>query len=163
METVKYYHDLGLAFVKGDGILSIGKVETFLLNSDWHLDPISQWKDHKVKEFAWRDNTGVAPSYKGLIELEFADGEIINTDPHSWCWALLGSRGAISKWRPVVVQDEDERNINGITECKGDNNKSEVLKELVVSGLLNKLQMNDDYYTRRIIGKLYDEGLLKLC
>ena len=84
MKTVKDYLDLGLVFVDGD-----------------------KGYKHIIESFAWRNNDGVKPEYKGLIHAMFENGSIIQDVADSLSWG--GSFNPIIQWRPVVLQSDDEK------------------------------------------------------
>lgn len=84
MKTVQDYLDLGLVFVDGD-----------------------KGYKHIIESFAWRNNEGVKPEYKGLIHAMFENVSIIQDVADSLSWG--GSFNPIIKWRPVVLQSDDAK------------------------------------------------------
>ena len=110
MKTVKDYLDLGLVFVKGDVVIGYKNIE---YSEDQHeslqdddSDEGDIWLDCYIKSFAWRNNEGVEPEYKGMIEAERESGNIhksISSDFMYW-W----DDGTIIKWRPVVLKSEPD-------------------------------------------------------
>lgn len=130
MKTVKDYKDLGLLFIEGDVVHS----ETGDINSkgaslfkcsvnsnqiyhdvlDLELSSgtfcCGEWT---IKEFAWRENIGIAPSYRGDIEVGFYSGHIIKVKGFSF-ESLYWERGQVNcirdfyikRWRPVIIQEE---------------------------------------------------------
>ena len=63
----------------------------------------SEWTP---SSFAWRNNDGVKPEYKGLIHAMFENGAIIQDFADSLSWG--GSFNPIIQWRPVALQSDDE-------------------------------------------------------
>lgn len=100
MKTVQYYLDLGVKFVKGDVVLGRKSRE---YSRDWFkalVDSENTWVDDTIKLFAWRNNDGVKPEYKGLIHAMFENGVIIQDFADSLNWG--SSFNPIIQWRPVV-------------------------------------------------------------
>ena len=94
MKTVKDYLDLGLVFVGGD-----------------------KGYKHIIESFAWRNNDGVKPEYKGLIEVEMKSGAVMrNKEAGNLMWSLmLGGHYIIAKWRPTVLQSDDSNGDNDVS------------------------------------------------
>lgn len=119
MKTVKDYLDLGLAFVDSDKLLSISNdkdskevcMSGLCIAHQRYCDGFrggnaiffyaSEWTP---SSFAWRDNDGVKPEYKGLIEFTYnGEGcemqEFRGADSINW--------SIVKKWRPVALQSDD--------------------------------------------------------
>lgn len=119
MKTVKGYLDLGLVFVGDDELLSetsnkdskgISMSRCWLAHNryDGFLEVADGFFSNKgwaPSSFAWRNNDGVKPEYKGLIHAMFENGSIIQDVADSLSWG--GSFNPIIKWRPVVFQSYD--------------------------------------------------------
>lgn len=108
MKTVQDYLDLGLVFVGGDKCFKNG-ASGDEFNRHWHERP-AMYSDKLVSSFAWRNNDGVKPEYKGLIEVEMKYGSVmLNKEAGNLMWSLmLGGHYIIAKWRPVVLQSESD-------------------------------------------------------
>ena len=125
MKTVQDYRDLGLVFVKGDkicgvtGDLSSNELDIFdgklcgkksskgaaKIGVDCYAR--ARWTP---SSFAWRNNDGVKPEYKGPIEVEWSNGSNSKQKPpYSSYWAIPSAECSIEvvKWRPVVLQSDD--------------------------------------------------------
>ena len=121
MKTVKDYLELGLVFVSGDKICGVTGV-SYSEELDLFGGKLCEKKSSKgaVKigvdcyarerwtpsSFAWRNNEGFEPEYKGMIEAECESGNIhksISSDFMYW-W----DDGTIIKWRPVVLKSEPD-------------------------------------------------------
>ena len=121
MKTVKDYLDLGLVFVSGDKICGVtGDSSSHELDIFGGKLCEKQSSDGAVKigvdcyararwtpsSFAWRNNDGVKPEYKGLIEVRLNNTiELggIYSDRSLWS---LGYLNSVSKWRPVVLIED---------------------------------------------------------
>lgn len=120
MKTVQDYLDLGLVFVDSDKLISVsndkdGKevcmsglciahkryCEGFIGGNAIFFYP-SEWTP---SSFAWRNNDGVKPEYKGLIHAMFENGAIIQDVVGSLNWG--SSFNPVIQWRPVVFQSYD--------------------------------------------------------
>lgn len=113
MKTVRDYKQLGLVFIQGDYINTHeGKKQDPLNRHGVCYCNSSMANDEKFAiEFAWRNNDGVKPEYKGMIEVELKDGTVMRPKKSSelmWTPKLSGfsETRSIVKWRPVVLQSE---------------------------------------------------------
>lgn len=115
MKTVQDYLDLGLAFVDDDKLRSSTNnkddkevcMSGLCIAHQRYCDGFrggnaiffypSEWAP---SSFAWRNNDGVKPEYKGLIHAMFENGDIIQDFAKSLNWG--GSFNSIIQWRPVV-------------------------------------------------------------
>lgn len=107
MKTVQDYLDLGLVFVKGDfTIESDGSSNRgdSSFDVDFYFNQESAFDNSEVESFAWRNNDGVNPEYKGLIHAMFENGAIIKDFADSFNWG--SSFNPVIQWRPVVLQSE---------------------------------------------------------
>ena len=98
MKTVQDYRNLGLVLADGDKLSSAVEDGWVYKKSESHL-PL---KYHGVVSFEWRNNDGVKPEYKGMIEVRLNNAiEISGTraDREAWSHGYLNS---VVKWRPVV-------------------------------------------------------------
>lgn len=103
MKTVQDYRDLGLVFVKGDfTIESDGSSNRgdSSFDVDFYFNQESAFDNSEVESFVWRNNDGVKPEYKGLIQAMFENGAIIQDFADSLNWG--SSFNPIIQWRPVV-------------------------------------------------------------
>lgn len=108
MKTVKDYKQQGLVFIKGDYINTFyGKKENPLNRSGVKYCNNSIHNDEKFAvEFAWRNNDGIKPEYKGLIDVCFECGTVShNESTIDFEWSL-DDENYIAKWRPSVLQSE---------------------------------------------------------
>ena len=99
LKTVNDYNDAGLVFDDGDAFeTTSGPSNGFTETAQGvHID--NSWIPIK---FAWRNNTGVKPDYKGMIEIKFRDGQIMSGfNFHTDGWAL-GEDNDITQWRPLI-------------------------------------------------------------
>lgn len=121
MKTVKDYLDLGLVFVDSDKLLSVSNdkdskevcMSGLCIAHERYCDGLrggnaiffypSEWDP---SSFAWRNNDGVKPDYKGLIDIIFECGTVSHDESAiDFEWSL-GDENYIAKWRPVVLQSE---------------------------------------------------------
>lgn len=61
-----------------------------------------------VSSFAWRNNDGIKPEYKGLIEVVLNNGNKPKAFVSELTW-LRGFGSSVAKWRPVVLQSSDAK------------------------------------------------------
>lgn len=120
MKTVKDYLDLGLAFVDSDKLLSVSNdndskevcMSWLCIAHQRYCDGIrggnaiffypSEWTP---SSFAWRNNDGVKPEYKGRIEVVTEGGAIVKDAVDNLQWHTSFSLfSRVTKWRPVVLQ-----------------------------------------------------------
>lgn len=109
MKTVKDYKQLGLVFIKGDYINTHkGKKQSPLNRYGVGCCNGSSSNDDKFAiEFAWRNNDGVKPEYRGLIDISFECGTVSrNESAIDFEWSL-DDENYIVKWRPVVFQSDN--------------------------------------------------------
>ncbi len=78
MKTVQELKDAGLVFVEGDVHSGMG--------------PIS---------FAWRKNTGIEPTFRGKVEVSFANGDSSVEYVNTLMWDVAEAGYSIVRWRPV--------------------------------------------------------------
>ncbi len=124
MKTVQDYRDLGLVFVDSDKLLSVSNdkddkevcMSGLCIAHERYCDGFrggnaiffypSEWAP---SSFAWRNNDGVKPDYKGLIDIIFERGTVSHDESAiDFEWSL-GDENYIAKWRPVVMQSDDAR------------------------------------------------------
>lgn len=108
MKTVKDYKQLGLVFIQGDYINTHeGKKQSPLNRYGVGYCNDSRSNDDKFAvEFAWRNNDGVKPEYKGQIEAYLNNAiEISGIYADRQLWSI-GYLNSVAKWRPVVMQSE---------------------------------------------------------
>lgn len=121
MKTVGDFKEAGLVFVADDvvstsrsGRGNFERVEddyVGFVNSTSGIH--SLWNNAEVKEFAWRENTGVKPGFSGKIDFVHQDGEeFFGLDIEKACaceyWALNSGQGTIVKWRPHIPSIQTE-------------------------------------------------------
>lgn len=113
MKTVEYYRNLGLVFVNGDFTIesdgSSNRGDSGF-DVDRYFNQDSAFNTSKVESFAWRNNEGAKPDYKGDKEIELRNGKVkltssLNSDDNE-DWSILCASSDIVKWRPVVLQSE---------------------------------------------------------
>ena len=121
MKNVKDYLDLGLVFVDSDKLLSVSNdkdskevcMSGLCIAHQRYCDGLrggnaiffypSEWAP---SSFSWRNNDGVKPEYKGLIDIIFECGTVSHDESViDFEWSL-GDENYIAKWRPVVMQSE---------------------------------------------------------
>lgn len=105
MKTVQDYKQLGLVFIQGDYINTHeGKKQEPLNRYGVGYCNDSRSNDEKfVIEFAWRNNDGVKPEYRGVIEVALRNGyTCCKYDSDAYLWTKAFS--SVFKWRPVVLQ-----------------------------------------------------------
>lgn len=129
MKTVQDYLDLGLVFVDSDKLLSVSNdkdskevcMSGLCIAHQRYCDGIrggnaiffypSEWAPSL---FAWRNNDGVKPEYRGVIEVRLNNTiELIGiySDRPLWSRGYLNS---VSKWRPVALIEESKSRIETI-------------------------------------------------
>lgn len=110
MKTVQDYKQLGLVFIQGDYINTHeGKKQEPLNCYGVGYCNDSRSNDEKfVIEFAWRNNDGVKPEYRGVIEVALRNGSTCcKYDSDAYLWPKAFS--SVFKWRPVVLQSESPK------------------------------------------------------
>lgn len=75
---------------------------------------------HEIISFAWRNNTGVAPSFTGKVEVLWQNAHIESISVGDYIWSLSGSV-YITKWRPCLDQPS-LKPTNGVTVKPRDDN-----------------------------------------
>lgn len=129
MKTVKDYLDLGLVFVSGDKICGVTG-DSSSNELDLFGGKLCEKKSSKgaVKigvdcyararwtpsSFAWRNNDGVKPEYKGVIEAELNSGQKRTAYVSEITW-VRGFGSSVAKWRPVVLQSDDSNGYNDVS------------------------------------------------
>ena len=123
MKTVQDYLKLGLVFIGDDMIHSVTGEPSYgsaslarcvfkcgeypsgikLVGS---MCGMGEWNP---SSFAWRNNDGVKPEYKGVIEVVLACGKVEQCLALDAVW-LRGWVVSVVKWRPVVLQPDDAKN-----------------------------------------------------
>ncbi len=125
MKTVQDYLDLGLVFVSGDKICRVtsdsssGEVDIFdraICAKKYSKGAVKVGADCYARarwtpsSFAWRNNDGVKPEYKGRIEVVTEGGAIVKDAVDNLQWHTSFSLfSRVVKWRPVVLQSYDEK------------------------------------------------------
>lgn len=111
MKTVEYYRNLGLVFVNGDYTLesdgSSNRGDSSF-DVDWYFNQESAFYDSEIESFAWRNNDGVKPEYKGVIEFVLNGGQKCTDYVSEITW-IRGLSYSVAKWRPVVLQSDDAK------------------------------------------------------
>lgn len=120
MKTVKDYLELGLAFVSGDKICGVtgdsssGEMDIFdrtICAKKYSKGAVKVGADCYARarwtpsSFAWRNNDGVEPEYKGVIEFDLNGGQKCTDYVSEIAW-IRGLSYSVAKWRPVVLQSE---------------------------------------------------------
>lgn len=103
MKTVKEFRDSGLVFVRGDECYRIETDTTFL--NDWHRcvnTDNDNFNECLITKFAWRDNTGEPPKFKGWVQVELTDGKHDYGLTSDFDWRKSVPLPSIKKWRPVL-------------------------------------------------------------
>ena len=123
MKTVQDYLDLGLVFVDGDKICGVtGDASSSEMDIfDRTICPRRYSKgaakigvDYYARarwtpsSFAWRNNDGVKPEYKGVIEFVLNGGQKCTDYVSEITW-IRGLSYSVAKWRPVVLQSDDAK------------------------------------------------------
>jgi hypothetical protein len=123
MKTVGEFKKAGLVFVEGDCVLSITD-DHESEDADLFIECVipeqrgANWlsigenayahKNWILKQFAWRENTGVKPEFNGLIDFTHKDGDEYFSQKvgSKFCdaWEFLGGGNEIAKWRPSLNQ-----------------------------------------------------------
>ena len=101
MKTVGDFKKAGLVFIDGDigDGYKVGLAQSF---SAYNI-----WDNCIPKSFAWRENTGVMPEFKGYMELKTLCGDVIlSSDFEVIDWELTEDDRDIIKWRPALDQTE---------------------------------------------------------
>lgn len=121
MKTVKDYLELGLAFVSGDKICGVtgdsssGEMDIFdrtICAKKYSKGAVKVGADCYARarwtpsSFAWRNNDGVKPEYKGVIEFDLNGGQKCTDYVSEITW-IRGLSYSVAKWRPVVLKSYD--------------------------------------------------------
>jgi len=104
MKTVGDFKKAGLVFVKGDNTIeSDGSSSKDYIDFDYDgsFNKNNYFDCSPIESFAWRENAGVNPEFKGLIEFTFnGEGcemqEVRNANNINWA--------IVKKWRPSLNQ-----------------------------------------------------------
>ena len=110
MLTVREFKDLGVEFVNGDR-LGGDYIGNWSDADDIHFkfDP-NAYFDFMLNSFAWRTNTGVNPSFDGLIEYIVKGGDCFVRQCQSvvFDYTGYGDGFQVIKWRPLLDQSQTE-------------------------------------------------------
>lgn len=123
MKTVKDYLDLGLVFVDDDKLRSSTNnkdekevcMSGLCIAHQRYCDGLrggnaiffypSEWAP---SSFVLRNNDGVKPEYKGVIEFVLNGGQKCTDYVSEITW-IRGLSYSVAKWRPVVLQSDDAK------------------------------------------------------
>lgn len=123
MKTVLDYKQLGLVFVSGDKICGVtGDSSSNELDIFDSTICKNKYSEGSVKigddcyararwtpsSFAWRNNDGFKPEYKGVIEAELNSGQKCTAYVSEITW-IRGFGSSVAKWRPVVLQSDNAK------------------------------------------------------
>lgn len=107
MKTVGEFKKAGLVFVEGDTVVNEGVTVSEVMRKS-HAEAVNfklsniTALNFDVKEFAWRENTGVKPEFVGQIEW-VGDSDFVYVNRSD---ELIWSGKCIAKWRPRLNQPQ---------------------------------------------------------